>query len=186
LKKNITPGGVMHGYNKIDAPRIPFMYGLSILVLICTLAIMFACVSGSTQKPAENLPPYESISDALYTLVFYHGLMSNKKEQSKILEQITKIDKTYSPAYAYLGELALEDNKLEVAKSNFTKAIGNDPNNFIALTGLANTLLRNNDYTKAIESFDKAIAVDPEYSYNYNDRSKAKSLIHDWDGRSPI
>jgi tetratricopeptide (TPR) repeat protein len=120
--------------------------------------------------------------DALYTLTLYYSLKENKKELTKTLEKITGIDKTFAPAYAYLGELALEDNKIDAAKNNFTKALENEPNNFIALTGLGNTLTRNKEYAKAIEIFAKAIEVDPGYSYNYNDRAKAKSLLHDWDG----
>ncbi len=135
----------------------------------------FAELSEILAKNPEN-------TDALFTLAFYYGLKGNKKEQVKILEKITSLDRSYASAYAFRGELALEDNKIEIAKADFSKALETDPKNFVALTGLGNALIRNAEYAKAIDTFGKAIEIDPDYSYNYNDRAKAKSLMQDWDG----
>lgn len=78
------------------------------------------------------------------------------------LKAAIKIDPSYADAHAQLGYVYEFKNKdLESAEPEYEAAIVADPNNLYALVNFCALLDKRQDYDKAIEMCDRAIAVDP-------------------------
>lgn len=114
-------------------------------------------------------------TDALYNLALINGMKNNREAQKALLEKVVSLDSTNAAAHAALGELLLEDQKLDEAEEQFEKSIQHDEDNFVARTGYGHVLLRKEQYAEAEEQLDEAVRIQPDYPFAYVDRAKARS-----------
>lgn len=121
-------------------------------------------------------------TDALYNLALINGMKNNRETQKTLLEKVVSLDSTNAAAHAALGELLLEDQKLDEAENRFKESIQHDEDNFVARTGYGHVLLRKEQYAEAEEQLDEAVRIQPDYPFAYVDRAKARSGTGDING----
>jgi tetratricopeptide (TPR) repeat protein len=120
--------------------------------------------------------------DVLFNMSFLEAMEGNTSAQEEQLKSILDVDTENAEALSYLGEIYLAEEKYEKAEEAFQQSIQLDKNNLVARVGYGNLLLRDKSYDKSIEQFDHVIATNPEYSFAYSDRSKAKAGLNDANG----
>ena len=86
--------------------------------------------------------------------------------ENSIIPRILEIDKNNPLAHAHLGQKALADNRIKIAKLHFDEAIKGDQRHprpiAIALTGLGD-MLDVSRRQEAIDKYKKAVHTDPTY-----------------------
>ncbi len=91
-----------------------------------------------------------------------------------------KVDWLNDPSdYNRLGILCEENNNLELAKKSFLRAIVLDSKNSLLYFNLANTYLAEEDFSKAIENYRRALEYSPDFADCYNNLAYALAM----DGR---
>ena len=87
-----------------------------------------------------------------------------------------------SKALSFLGEIYFTEKKYDKAEDAFQASIQIDEDNIVARVGYGNLLLRDKSYEESIEQFDHVVETNPDYSFAYSDRSKARSGLNDASG----
>ena len=114
-------------------------------------------------------------ADALYNLALISGMKEDPETEKELLEKVIAQDESHAAAHAALGEIFLENQKLDEAESQFKQSIRYDEQNFVARTGYGHVLLRKEQYAEAETQLNKAVEIQPDYPFAYVDRAKARS-----------
>ena len=113
---------------------------------------------------------------------FLEGMSGNRTAQEEQLNLIIEIDSENAEALSYLGEIFLTEKKYNKAEDAFKKSIIIDGDNIVARVGYGNMLLRDKSYEEATRQFDHVVETNPDYSFVYSDRSKARAGLNDASG----
>ena len=95
-----------------------------------------------------------------------------KKDEDKALDYLNKaldLNEANVEAYIYLGEIHLNQDKINQAISSLKEAISIDPENFLGYKLLGQSYLRAEKYDMAVEMLEKASSIsnkDPAILYN--------------------
>ena len=102
-------------------------------------------------------------------------------EAIKSCNEIIKIDKKNSPAYALRGRANFELKNYDLALKDYTTAITLDPTNMSAYFNRGRLYVELKDNDNAIFDFKKAIEINPEFLDAYIKRGDAYCNIKDFD-----
>lgn len=128
-------------------------------------------LSGLRVDPSSNWLPFErKISAemkkapfaALSQIYFQKNDLNNSL---KYAELITKLDPTDQQASRFVIELYTRMDKVDVAKEKLDKFIKNDPSNKLYYAQYGDIYLNQQEYKSAIEKYEEALEIDPEFSF---------------------
>lgn len=105
------------------------------------------------------------------TLEGWEAYMDGDYEGAKErFEEAVNIDPTigFVPAYVGLGWTHGKMANLQASIENFQNALLGEPGNVDALAGIAFAYLANDNYEQAIANVNRALAIDPNYSFEHD------------------
>ena len=120
--------------------------------------------------------------DALYNLSLVEGMEGHYEEQLGLLEKIIAENPEDPRLYAEMGGIYLSNDQVNRAREAFESSLFFDPENEAALLGYGRVMLRIGKPEESIIYFDKVIEQNPDSSFAYMDRSRAKVEITDYFG----
>ena len=120
--------------------------------------------------------------DALYNLSLVEGMEGNYEKQLGLLEKIISENPDDPRPYADMGGIYLSNDQFDRAKEAFEHGLIIDPENEASLLGYGRVMYRLGKPDESIALFDKVIERNPESSFAYMDRSRAKVEIQDYVG----
>ena len=130
--------------------------------------IVLARLNLNEGKAAEAIPHLHTAEQALpdhphvlNMLGVAHRQLGAETEARTALERAVALNGSFLDARINLGQLGLDYGRLEDAKKQFESALAVDPENSVALTGLARAQLLSHNYDKARVSAEKALKLDP-------------------------
>jgi tetratricopeptide (TPR) repeat protein len=91
-----------------------------------------------------------------------------KNDYQKALEYaelITQIDPSDQQVSRFVIELYTKMDKIDVAKEKLEGYIKNDPGNKLFYAQYGDIFLNNKEFLKAVEQYEKALEIDPEFSF---------------------
>lgn len=94
-----------------------------------------------------------------FTLGSFYYFAKDDKNALHYLEQASHSNPNASGALFYIGSIKLSSNNIREAQHYFRKSIDIKPDS-MAYASLAYSLLKTNEYDKAIESYEKALNLD--------------------------
>ena len=118
-------------------------------------------------------------TDAFFNLSLIEGIRGNRITQKEYLQKIIGIDSEHVQANASLGEISLIEEDFPKAREYFEDVLAIDSQNTVVLMGLGNISLREEKNNEALLLFDRILIDEPDFSFAYLDRSKAKRAIGD-------
>lgn len=131
-----------------------------VLALTVTLALPHAlAANGSPMAAAPSSTPSASMTpEAMAREAFNSGIGHNEKGKKAEAEAALKQGKDH-------------DKALEKARDEFTKALKDfkkatdlDPSLFAAYSGMGFALRKTGDYAKALENYDRALSMSPNFA----------------------
>ena len=107
----------------------------------------------------------------------YHYAQHGGFDRAKILyEEALKIDSGFSPARINLAYLLLHMQEIEPAMEQFVSLLERDPDNPEFLLELGNLYARKNRFSEAVDLYNRALAVKPDFEAARNNLEAVQSL----------
>ena len=119
--------------------------------------------------------------DAMFARALLAGHFGNRALQEQLLMNVVTIDPENARGHAAIGEMLLQQRRLDRAAEAFQKSATIDPENVVAHVGLGNVQLRRERYQEAKTSFTRAIEIEPDSPFVYVDRSRALVRLYELD-----
>ncbi len=79
----------------------------------------------------------------------------------EFFERAVEIDPTYPAALVWLGEMYLDESRVDEAETVFDQALALEPESAPALSGIGRAALANGDAEKAVDYLERALEVGP-------------------------
>lgn len=132
-----------------------------------------AALDKALQINPKSYMTYVKLGELFYLVKKYDLAFEN-------INKGLKINKYYSDAYFWKGMIYREQNKQELAMSNFMTAVEQDPDNFKAYMQMGLIEL-NNKSKAALDHFNAAVRVRPESTEGYYARAYYYQTNDDYD-----
>jgi len=117
-------------------------------------------------------PPMENDAEIWSSLGYAYLMMGNYDMSLKAYRRAVSIDEKYVSAWSNLGTVHLtvfqkikNPKSLQDALQSYRRALDLNPKHAPSLNGLGNVCRQEGDIDRAISYFEKALQVDPGYSY---------------------
>ncbi len=120
--------------------------------------------------------------EVLFSLALLAGAQGNEEDKERLLSEVIALYPQWPPAQAAMGEVLLRAGDLAGARQAFENTLQEEPENMVALMGLANTLLRSDDPREAEVFLTRAIETEEQYAFAWADRAQARVQLRDWHG----
>jgi tetratricopeptide (TPR) repeat protein len=138
-------------------------------------------LAGALEKFREAIARDSSFVDAYFNSGFI------KLNQADFEEAIADFDIVLSlqpndKAWFYKGRALMGLGKLPEAVTQYTLAIGQNPQFFYAYNNRGNVLFQMEQYQQAADDFTAAININPDYVFAYNNRGNAYFKLNDYQG----
>ncbi|MFN8411994.1 MAG: tetratricopeptide repeat protein [Anaerolineales bacterium] len=152
-------------------------YSSALIVSDADIKARLADALDSAQKAVE-VAPDDSYAHAVYSFVLDWNanptLLTDKRDVQKFLNQAEQeavralqLDSTNTLALAFYAEILVDQQKWSQAQKNIEQALAQDSSLMDVHRVNAYVLESQGDYTGAIESYTKAIAITPNLSFLY-------------------
>ena len=82
-----------------------------------------------------------------------------------------ELNAAYHEAYIRRGNIYMDQDKLDLAYSDYEKAISLKPNNYVTLASMGGLLGKKGQYDSALYYLDRSIKLNPEYYLAYKNRA---------------
>lgn len=140
--------------------------------LFFTAILIGACFSVKAQQTPVAVKDSNAIKE-LFFAGLKEKLTENYVNASSSFSKILIIDPNNDAAHFELANLQLRQNKVLDAEVSIKKALAVQPSNVWYLKLQSEVYKRNGNMEALIQTFDKLIALDPEYENYYFDRANA-------------
>ncbi len=116
-------------------------------------------LEGEKKLPAElKKSPFAALSQIYF-------LRENYEKSLEYAEVINTLDPADQQASRFVIELYTKMDKIDVAKEKLEGYIEKDPGNKLFYAQYGDIFLNNQEYEKAIEQYEKALDIDPDFSF---------------------
>lgn len=128
-------------------------------------------LAGLRINPPDNWMPQEqkmftelkkSPFAALSQIYFNRGDLENSLKYAQLITQLDPADQQVS---RFVVELYTKLDKVDVAKEQLDEFIKNDPDNALYYAQYGDIHLNNSEYREAIEKYEKALDIDPNFAF---------------------
>ena len=140
--------------------------------LFLTAILIGACFSVKAQQTPVAVKDSNAVKE-LFFAGLKEKLTENYVNASSNFSKILIIDPNNDAAHFELANLQLRQNKVLDAEVSIKKALTAQPNNTWYLKLQSEVYKRNGNMEALIQTFDKLIALDPEFENYYFDRANA-------------
>ncbi|RZK90729.1 MAG: tetratricopeptide repeat protein [Pedobacter sp.] len=140
--------------------------------LFFTAILIGACFSVKAQQTPVAVKDSNAVKE-LFFAGLKEKLTENYVNASSNFSKILIIDPNNDAAHFELANLQLRQNKVLDAEVSIKKALTAQPNNTWYLKLQSEVYKRNGNMEALIQTFDKLIALDPEFENYYFDRANA-------------
>lgn len=120
--------------------------------------------------------------DVIFSLALLAGARGDEEEKERLLAEVLALNPQWPPAQAAMGEILLRAGDTTGAQAAFEISLQEEPQNMVALMGLANTFLRDDKPREAEHFLNRAIEADEQYAFAWADRAQARIQLRDWFG----
>ncbi len=137
----------------------------STLLRFSLISVLFAVAFSMSGCGNDPIPP----TPEELTLEGWEAYMDGDYEGAKErFEEAVTTTTGFVPAYVGLGWTHGKMANLQASIENFQNALLGEPGNVDALAGIAFAYLAGDDYEQAIANVDRALAIDPNYSFEHD------------------
>ena len=171
------------------APRFPPALAFAALVLVALPMLiliqrawtkfLWARKVDAARSRAESAAPGDA--EPHVELGVLLTLVGNESDARTAFERARQIHPRHAQATVGLAHLAAQDGDLDAALALFQEAAESDPRLFAAHYGIAGVQLRREQYARAVQAYEKALAIEPDDAFTLAELSRCHLLLGDAD-----
>lgn len=157
-----------------DIEKNPDLVGNSTNASLIRANIYLA--SGKTLEAEEIFEGLVSLdktnSEAYFGLAMIALQKGDASKHKLLLQKTLNLDSSHALALAFLGESQMSSKDYVAAERSFVASLKRDPDGFVAISGLANLLARQDKMPDALKVFDQALKLYPDEAFLLSGRAK--------------
>ncbi|UII32782.1 tetratricopeptide repeat protein [Fulvivirga ulvae] len=129
-------------------------------------------------------PELESVYDlsAMHNMALAYNSLKKYDRALLYLDELKQLQPDYLPSYESAGYSHLGLNQLDLALQDFKAMVRLDSTSEKGYYGIGMIHYLKAEYSKAIEAYNQAIQINPDYAMAYQNRGSAKRELGDMEG----
>ncbi len=167
--------------------KLCYNFSMKKLLLLC---LIFPCIAASSSEITEdyfdiatNYSTYGKYNDAITYLDKILQLEPNNNEAKDLKNTLLRITNPNSKSYLTTKNKNINNSEIAKRQGNYEKEISSlnaVANDFWSVYSLAEVYFNNSDYKNAINTYQRAISLNSDYTQSYLNLAQAYLAIKDY------